>query len=43
VKYASTIQNLIDCQKAVLVSSDVYNVLDAEINFYNPTIICSTG
>lgn len=43
VKYASTIQNLIDCQKAVLVSSDVYNVLYAEINFYNPTIICSTG
>ena len=42
VKYASTIQNLIDCQKAVLVSSDVYNIIDDEINFYDPTIILST-
>lgn len=42
-KYVSRIQNLIDCQNAVLVSSDVYNVLDGEINFYNPTIIFSTS
>ena len=41
-KYASRIQHLIDCQKAVLVSSDVYNLLDNEINFYDPTIIVST-
>jgi hypothetical protein len=41
-KYASRIQHLIDCQKAVLVSSDVYNIRDDEINFYDPTIILST-
>lgn len=41
-KYGSTIQNVINSQSAIFVSSDVYNVLDGEINFYNPSIIVST-
>lgn len=39
--YRHTIQKVINAQIAVLVSSDIYNVLDGEINFYNPNIICS--